>query len=107
MPYHLLIKRVVATTPDPTKISGVTYMFTVNQTEFSRNQVISIDKNGNNFEMVYIHDTEKEGYTLYGGLIFVDENQIISFIGDIDVVRNRYVGKFDLAGNPKHVFLQA
>ena len=108
----LQIRRVTGVTPDPTKIGGtITYMIVLNQA-LSMKQIIGIEKIGNEFQVMYIHDTNNERYNeqqqpimSYYGLVFKDENQDILFNPNPDLVGSQYIGKFDLSGNPKHVFV--
>lgn len=98
------IRRVTGATPDPAKISGVTFMLQVNQHSFDRSKVIAVEKIGNNFEVIYMHDTNDEGRNFVCGMLFMDENVNVTIGGEL---ASKYIGKFDLAGTPKHVFLIA
>ena len=102
----LQVRRITATNPDPTKIAGVTFMLSFNQSNITREQILGIEKNGNNFEVMYIHDTNMEGFTYISGLIFLDENSNIGLAGDVCSIGRRYIGKFDLGGVAKHVLIQ-
>lgn len=101
---------MIGVTPDPTKVGGGTYMLVFNQENVLREQIISVEKVGNNFEVIYIHDTNKQGSTCYASIWFLDENQNIPFGGEgeasVTNVARQYIGKFDLAGQSKHVFIQ-
>ena len=106
------IKRVIAVTPDPTKIGGtINFMIVINQAPLNIHQVLGIEKNGNQFEVMYIHDTTQERFDAgqpiqsYYGLVFKDENQDILFSPNSEQIGSQYIGKFDLGGVTKHVFM--
>lgn len=112
----LQIRRVTAETPDNGKISGVTLMVKLNQRSFKREQLLNVEKQGNDFSVIYCHETTNEfpdpnqppqfqdpNERAFYGLLLLDEGANITATSRTDAIGAGYIGTFTVSGQPKHV----
>ncbi len=112
----LQIRRITALTPNVGRISGVTLMIELNQRTFKREQLLNVEKIGNDFSVIYCHDTLNEfpdptqppafqdpNERAYYGLLLLDENTDITSTNSTSIIGLGYIGTFTVSGQPKHV----
>lgn len=112
----LQIRRVTAKTPNG-KISGVTLMVELNQRTFKKEQLLNVEKQGNDFSVIYCHDSTNEfpdpnappvpppdpnERALYG-LLLLDEDTDILITNNVSKIYYGYIGTFSVSGQSKHV----